>query len=269
MIEILKYILLGLIQGIAEVLPISSSAHLIIAQDIMNISDDSLTFEVILHLASLIAILFFLGKKLWRLIRGFCLFVFKKEKEYQKEFKYCLMLVVSTIPTVIFTLIFKDVITEFGSTLWIVGLLLMINGIMLMFLTRIKGTRQENDLNYKDALVIGCFQCFGVFSGISRSGSCLSGAFSRKIDKEVAADYAFLMFVPAVLGATVLEFTNFKEMVFVNSTIIPYAISFVIAGVTTYFSFKVLLTVIRKGKLSWFGYYCLAIGLSVLIYGLV
>lgn len=269
MIDVIKYIILGLVQGVAEVLPISSSAHLLIVQDIMGISDNTLTFEVLLHLASLIAIFVFLWKKIVNLVKGFCLYVFKKNKDYKLEFKYCLFLVLSTIPTVIFTLIFKDLIDTLSSTLWFVGMLLMINGILLMVLTRIKGERTASELNYKDALLIGCFQCAGVFPGISRSGSCLCGAFTRKIEKETAADYAFLMFIPAVLGATVLEFLKFESTSIDSNMIVLYAISFIIAMITTYFSFKILLSVIRKGKLSYFSYYCLAVGLAVLIYGVV
>ncbi|HRT69109.1 MAG TPA: undecaprenyl-diphosphate phosphatase [Bacilli bacterium] len=265
MLELLKYILLGLVQGVAEVLPISSSAHLIIVQELMGINNDTLTFEVLLHLASLIAILAFLWKKLWQLIKGFCYYVFKKNKEYEKDFKYVILLILSTIPAVIFALLFKDVINLLASKLWVVGLLLIINGCILLTITRIVGFRKREELNYKDALVIGCFQCLGILPGISRSGSCLSGAFTRKIEKETAADYAFLLFIPAVLGATVLELENLGSLSGETNNLIYYIVGFIVAMITTYFSFKFLLAVIKKGKLSWFGYYCLAIGVGVLI----
>lgn len=269
MIELLKYILLGLVQGIAEVLPISSSAHLIIVQELLGVSDDSLTFEVMLHLASLIAILAFLWKKIWQLMKGFYHYVFRKNKEYQSEFKYILLLIVSTIPAVIFALLLKDVIDTFSAKLWFVGTLLIVNGLMLLLLTRIAGSRKKEELGYKDAIVIGCFQCFGILPGISRSGSCLSGAFARKIDKETAADYAFLLFIPAALGATILEIGHLQEFTSASTNFVYYIVSFVVAMVTTYFSFKLLLAMIRKGKLNWFGYYCLTIGLSVVIYQLI
>lgn len=269
MVKLLKYILLGLIQGVAEVLPISSSAHLIIAQEILGVSNDSLTFEVLLHLASLIAILVILKKQLWRLIKGFYYFVFKGDKEYKQDFKYLLLLIVSTIPAVIFALLFKNIITTLSGKLWLVGALLVLNGLMLLILTRVSGFRKQEELNYKDAIVIGCFQCLGILPGISRSGSCLVGAFTRKIDKETAAEYAFLLFVPAVLGAVVLELSNFGEIITVSSDYIYYGISFLVAMVTTYFSFKLLLSIIRKEKLSLFGYYCLAIGLAVVVYQLI
>ena len=269
MIDVLKYILLGLVQGLAEVLPISSSAHLIIVQEIIGVSDDNLTFEIFLHLASLIAIMIFLWKKFFKLIKGFCLYLFKKQKEYILEFKYCWFIVISTIPTVIFSLLLGDLIDAASARLWVVGSLLIINAILLFILTRIKGFRKEEDLTWKDALVIGCFQCGGVFPGISRSGSSLCGAFSRKIDKETAADYAFIMFIPAVIGATVLELTNISDMVIVSSQIPLYLISFIVSGIATYFAFKLLLTIIRKGKLQYFSIYCLVVGTITLIFGLL
>lgn len=269
MIEIIKYIILGLVQGFTEVLPVSSSAHLLIFGNILDISDDSLTFEVFLHLASLIAVLVFLWPKFWRLIKGFFLYIFKKEKQYIVEFKYCLFIVVSTIPVVIFTLILGDLVDKVTATLWMVGVLLIINSIMLFILPRIQGSRKEQDLNVWDAIVIGCFQCAGIFPGISRSGSCLSGAFTRKIDKETAADYAFIMFIPAVVGATVLELVKFESSSIDSQLIGLYVCSFLVAGITTYFAFKILLTVIRKGKLSWFSYYCFVVGLAVIIYDIV
>ena len=269
MLDVLKYILIGLVQGLAEVLPISSSAHLIIVQEILGVSEEGLTFEIFLHLASLIAIFAFLWKKLWNLIKGFCLYLFKKQKEYKKEFMYCWYIVISTIPTVVFTLLLGDIIDQASSILWVVGLLLIINAGLLFVLPRINGTKKAEDLTWKDALVIGCFQCGGIFPGISRSGSCLCGAFSRKVDKETAADYAFIMFIPAVVGATVLELFNIKDMVIVSSMIPLYLISFIVAGVATFFAFKLLLTVIRKGKLSYFSVYCLIVGIATIIFGLV
>ena len=268
MIEVLKYILIGLVQGLAEVLPISSSAHLIIVQELLKISEDGLTFEIFLHLASLIAVLAFLWKKFWNLLKGFCLYVFKKQKEYKTDFMYCLYIVISTIPTVIFTLALGKLVDLAASKLYVVGSLLIINAIVLFVLSRFSGNRTKEDLTWKDALVVGLFQCGGIFPGISRSGSCLSGAFLRRVDKETAADYAFMMFIPAVVGATVLELTHISEINLVSSKIYLYLISFIVAGLATYFAFSILLKVIRKGKLSYFSIYCLIIGLATIIYSI-
>ena len=268
MIEILKYIFLGLVQGIAEVLPISSSAHLVIVNDVFGIEMPN-SFEVFLHIASLIAVLFFLRKKLWQLIVGFFGFIFKRKEEYKKDFMYCIYVVVSTLIVVISTLIFGNYSDIVANTLWLVGLLLVINAILLFILPQINGNRTREELNIKDALVIGAFQCLGVIPGISRSGSCLCGAFTRKIDKETAADYAFILFVPAMVGATVLNAKDLLGLFNDTSLIGHYLLSFAVTSVITYFAFAFLLKIIKKGKLSYFGYYCLVVGALVFTYGVL
>lgn len=267
-IDILKYILMALVQGVAEVLPISSSAHLVIMGEILKIEDNSIAFNIFLHLASLIATLFFLRKRLWQLIKGFCLYLFKKNKEYKKEFHTCWMVVVATLPAVIFALLVGDFIESASSTLWVVGMLLMINGAALFVFSKFK-PRENQEMTYVDALVMGGFQCFGLFSGLSRSGSCINGGNARGLKKENVADFAFIMLVPAVLGATVLEFKDISSFALSGDTIYLYLISFLVTMFVTYFSFELLLIAIRKSKFIYFTIYCEVVGLFTLIYGLV
>lgn len=266
--EFIKLLILGVVQGISEVLPISSSAHLVLTKNLLGIYSENLTLEVFLHLASLIAVIAFLWKRIVSLIKGFCLFVFKKDANYKVEFKICISLVISTLPIVIFSLLLKDKIELISSKIYIIGILLLINGLSLVLLTRIKGHKTIEEFNYLDALVIGTTQMAGVFPGISRSGSCLYGAFARRVDKNVAADYAFLLFIPSVLGAFVLEFDSFKS-VQINQDIWMYIVAFIVTSIVTFLAFKILLKVIRKGKLSIFGYYCFAAGAFAIIYGLL
>lgn len=266
--ELLKYILMSIVQGVTEVLPISSSAHLEIMSQILKMSDNTFTFKIFLHFASLIATVFFLRKRLIFLIKGFFNYIFKRKEEDKYAFHYCLMIVVATIPAVVITLLLGDYIEEASSTLWVIGMLLIINGIALFLFSLIK-PRENQKMNYVDALVIGCFQCAGLFSGISRSGSCMCGAMSRKLSKDNVADFVFLMLVPAVLGATVLEFKDIKEFALNGSDAYLYIVSFVVTLVVTYFSFKLLLLAIRKSKFVYFSAYCVIIGIVVLVYGLV
>lgn len=266
MIEFIKYILLGLLQGIAEVLPISSSGHLAIAGAIFSLQDDNLAFEVFLHLASLIAVLAFLIKPIIKLVKGCFLYVFKKNKDYAFEFKYLLFLIISTIPIVVFTIIMK-LLGYDASPIYLIGICLIVNAIMLFFLTRFVGTRKKEEMTFLDALIIGLFQCAGMFPGISRSGSCLCGAFTRKIDKTDAADYAFMLFIPSVVGAFVLEAGNIGAIFTMDSKMIPcYIATFLVAAVTTYYAFKVLLAIIKKGKLSYFSIYCVIVGIFAIVY---
>lgn len=267
-IDVLKYIFVGIVQGITEVLPISSSGHLAIMGEILNIEDNSITFRVFLHFASLIAALFFLRKRLWQLIKGFFLYLFKKDENYKKEFHTCWMIVVATLPSIVFTLLVGEFMESISNTLWVIGMLLMINGLAIFVFTKFK-PRENQEITYKDALVMGGFQCFGLFSGISRSGSCINGACVRGLKKDNVADFVFLMLVPAVLGATVLELKNISSISFDKDTIILYIISFLVTLVVTYFAFELLLLTIRKSKFIYFTIYCVIVGLITLIFGLV
>ena len=266
MIEFIKYIIIGLIQGITEVLPVSSSGHLTIVEHMMGINNDNLAFEVFLHLASFIAVIAFLYKPLIKIIKGSFLYLFKKKKEYFLEWKYLICVIISTIPIVLFTIFIKRLGYN-TSPLFVIGISLIFNAAMLFLLSKIKGERKKEEITMKDALVIGLFQCLGVFPGISRSGSCISGAMVRKIEKEEAANYAFMLFVPAVIGAFVLELDNISLIFTLNSKMIScYLASFLVSMVATFYAFKILLNFIKKGKLFYFSIYCLVIGIVTFVY---
>lgn len=258
--EIIKYLIIGIVQGLGEVLPISSSAHLILVEEILGIKDNNLTLEVFLHLASLIAVLFFLRKSLFKLISGFLKYIFKRNKEKLIEFKICCFLIISTIPIVIITLLFKEQISIISNNLTIIGSFLVINGILLMIINKITGNKNFEKMNFLDALIIGIFQCIGLFPGISRSGSCIYGASFRKLEKDTAAEYAFLLFIPAAIGATIVELNDFGKII-VSDNIEKYLLSFIVTCTVTYLSFEILLKTIKKGKLKYFGYYCIGIGI--------
>lgn len=266
LVELLKYILLGILQGICEILPISSSGHLIIVSTILGVKEDNLTFEVFLHLASLIAILFFLKKRIKQMMVGCFCYLFKKDKQYQNEFYYFIKLMIATIPLVLFTLVMKQLGYQ-TSNLLIVGICLIVNATMLFLSNKnaLKSNRQ--DVSFKDALVIGAFQMLGLFPGISRSGSCLCGCFKQKIDREKAKEFAFMMFIPSAIGAMILEMDNLKNLFTLPSTDLAcYFIAFFLAMITTYISFQFLSKIIRDNKLNYFSLYCILMGMIVIIY---
>lgn len=267
-IDVLKYIFLGLLQGFTEVLPVSSSGHLQIASEVLKISDESVTLSVFLHIASLLAVFIYLRKELIELIKGFFGFIFKDRVNNKKHFMLAIYLCVTTIILVIFTLIMKMIGFD-KSPLWLIGLCLVINAIMLFCFGTFTGSKDIYEINLKDSIIIGLFQCAGSFAGISRSGSCLCGCKVRNIEKEASAKYAFLLFVPAMLGATVLEFKDLTNLFVDSSNLYLYIISFIITFVTTYFAFAVLKKIINKGKITYFGIYCAVIGLATFIYALL
>ncbi|MBQ8293354.1 MAG: undecaprenyl-diphosphate phosphatase [Bacilli bacterium] len=263
-----KYLLLGIVQGISEVLPISSSAHLILVQNIMGIKSDDLSLEVFLHMASLVAIVFFLRKRLCKLVWGSIKYILYKKEEDYKEFKMMICLIVSTLPVVIFTLLFKSQIDVISGNIFSIGLLLLINGALLLYFMNFNDENRKRALSYKDALVVGVFECMGVFPGISRSGSCLCGGKLRKLSREEMADYAFLLFIPAAVGAMVLEFDNLSQVIFGND-LWMYLVVFVVTSVVTYLSLNILLSFIKRGKIKYFGYYCMVMGLIIVLFEII
>lgn len=263
MSKAIKYIIIGLVQGISEVLPISSSAHLLICEYILNIESEGLFLEVFLHSASLLAIILYQRKEIINLIKGFFKYLFGK-KECKKEFQVVIYLLLATIPLVIFTLIFEKTIDYVSSSLLFVGLFLVINGLMLNFFTSTKGSHSE--LKTKDAITIGLFQSVGAFAGISRSGSCLCGGLASGLSVKETKKFVFLLFIPVMFGAIIKTFWNYNVLTEINISF--YILSFIVAGIATYISLILFSKIIEKGKIKYFGYYTFILGAIIIIWNL-
>ena len=255
------YIILGIIQGITEVLPISSSAHLIIFEHIFNITSNNLGFEVLLHMASLVGILVYLRKEILNIITGFIKYLFKKEKEYKEYFMIVIYMIISTIPIVMTTIIIKLLSINLHS-LTMTGLMLIINAFILLCTK--KFYKNKDKLKLKNTFIIGLTQSMGVLPGISRSGSCLFGGYISKLNKDESKRYAFLLFLPSVIGAFVLELNNIKDIFLMDKSLV--IITLLITSVVTFIAFKLIDYIINKDKLYIFGYYTLILGMIVLIY---
>jgi undecaprenyl-diphosphatase len=254
------------LQGITEVLPISSSGHHQIVSTMLNINDNSITLSVMLHFASFFAVIIYLRNELKDLIVG-CVLYFKDKNKYNNQFKMVVHLCLSTIVLVIVTVCLK-LCGYNSSPIWVVGICLIINGIMLKVFGNLNGTRPLDTFRVKDAIVVGLFQSVGALPGISRSGSCLCGCKVLNINKDDSKKYAFLLFIPAILGSLVLELKNISSMVISNSFYL-YSISFITSLVTTYFAFEFLNKIIKKGKLTNFSFYCMILGVVVILYSIV
>ncbi len=257
------YILLGIIQGLTEVLPISSSARLIIFENLFGIKFDNLGFEVLLHIASLLAIIIYLRKELIDIVIGSYKYIIKKDKNYKDKFMLLIYMMISTIPIVITTIIIKSLNIKLYSLLF-VSIMLIINSFLLF---SIKTYYNKNDnLNFKNAMIIGLCQSVAIFPGISRSGSCLFGGYVSKLNKEDSKRYAFLLFIPSVIGGTFVEFKNIKDIFMLNNNMIfIIIITMIITFITTYISFKLINYLINKEQINKFGYYTLLLGIITLI----
>jgi undecaprenyl-diphosphatase len=282
----MKAILMGIIQGVAEFLPVSSSGHLAIFKGIFGVNTDTgLLFDVLLHLGTLVAIfiafwkdikelivegLSIVGLFLRNLAIGF-LRLFGKKSEFKTIIttpyrRFVMLVIVSTIPTGIIGVLFKDVIEMAGETLLIPGLFLILTGILLTIADRTKtGKKNETNTTYKDAGLIGLAQGIATFPGLSRSGTTITACLLSGFDKDFAVKYSFIMSIPAVLGAVVLELGDFTEISVTSIDMVNYLVGTVIAGVVGYISIKTMLVIVRGKKFKFFAYYCFIVGLLAII----
>lgn len=259
---LILYIILGVIQGIAEVLPISSSAHLIIFQEIFNIKFDNLAVEVILHIASLISILIYLRKEIIDIIKGTFKYITKKENK--ESFMMVIYMFISMIPITIITIIIKKLNINIYK-LPLIGIMLIINSIILFSMK--KRYESNNKINLKNSLKIGLTQTLAIMPGISRSGSCLFGAHLSKIESSIAKKYAFLLFIPSVIGGFITEISNIKEVITLSNNILIYIfVAFTITIIVTYIALKIFERILKKEKIYMFGYYTMILGLILFIY---
>lgn len=261
--SIIIYIILGIIQGITEVLPISSSGHLLIFESLFGIKFDNMGFEVLLHMASLISIIIYLRKEIIGLLKGLYLYIIKKDIIYKDSLYMIIYLMISMIPLIVVALITKWLNLNFHN-LAIVGIMLILNSVMLFSLK--KTYNKNKNLNLKNAFIIGLIQSIGIMPGISRSGSCLVGGNIVGLEKEKSRKYAFLLFIPSVMGSFILEFNNIKDIVLLDIGIIPIVITFLITVISTYIAFKLFDYIIKKDKIYMFGYYTLTLGILISIF---
>lgn len=263
--ELLKYILLGLVQGFTEPLPVSSSGHLVIAQDILGYNTDNINLEVILNFASLLAILFFYRKDLIKLVQNNYSFVFKKEKQYKKDFNYVLLLVVATIPAGLAGILLKDIIEDKLKNTLVVGIALLVTAFALFIVNKLGAKNTKKEITLVDSIIIGVAQAIALLPGISRSGSTLVGGLSRKIESNSVLKFSFLMYIPISLASMVLVI---KDLDFNTIDIMGYSIAFLITVIATYVSLKLLYKLVKSSNLHYFSYYCVAAGIFAILLGL-
>lgn len=281
--DFLKAIILGLIQGIAEFLPISSSGHLAIFKHVLGFdSETGLLFDVLLHLGTLAAVFVCFYKDIWELIKeGFAIIfqffrslgglLFKKKKwepvvttPYRR---FVMLVIVSTIPTGILGILLKDVIELASATLLIPGILLLINGIQLLISDRLKdGEKNEKTVSYKNALVVGTAQGVATFPGISRSGTTITACLACGFTREFAVRYSFIMSIPAILGALVLELLDFTSEALETAQLLQYTVGTVVAAVVGYICIKTMLVIVKGKKFKYFAYYCFAMGAFAVLF---
>ncbi len=277
----LEAFLLGLVQGLTEYLPVSSSGHLTIGSAILGVdADQNLVFTVAVHVATVLSTIVVLGHEILKLIRGsFCRIPATTPsgsavlwERMNAEQRYVLAIIVSMIPVGIVGVFFKDTVEEiFGSGLLVVGLCLLVTASLLAFSYYAK-PRQKDEISLKDAFVIGLAQALAVLPGISRSGSTIATGLLLGNRKESMAQFSFLMVIPPILGEALLDtikvFREGVEATFNGIGTVPLLVGFLAAFVSGVIACKWMIGIVRRGKLIYFAYYCVAVGLLTIVLSL-
>lgn len=282
--ETIDAILLGIVQGLAEYLPISSSGHLEIFREILGLDlggAESLQFDVMLHVATVLSTIVVLWREFWPLCRSF--FTFRRDA----EFYYVCKILVSCIPIGIVGLCFKETIeTFFGRELTLVGICLCVTALLLSFsyftrtLPQTRGVlapgAQPRDITFVDAFVIGCAQAVAVLPGLSRSGTTIATGILIGDKREQVAKFSFLMVIIPILGEALLDMKKIFSVEAIDSAAsvatpevgtVALISGFIAAFVVGCLACKWMLALVNKGKLVWFALYCVIIGIICILKG--
>lgn len=262
----LQALLLGLVQGLTEFLPVSSSGHLAIGREILGVeAAGDLTFEIVVHAATVLATIVVFRKEIWRLLCG--LFRFK----YNDETDYILKICLSMIPVLLVGLFLKDRVETLFSSLLVVGLALVVTAMLLFFsdlagrLRKTTAPEARNGISWLQAFVIGIGQALAVIPGLSRSGTTISTGLLCGARRESVAQFSFLMVLVPILGEAFLDLVG-GDMAASSVGALPLLLGFVAAFLSGLFACKVMIALVKKARLSWFALYCAIVGLLVIFF---
>lgn len=253
--EIIKIIFLGIIQGLTEFLPISSSGHLVIFQYLMGINSEGLILEVFLHFGTLIPVLFIFRKDIIDIL------LLKKEKRHLTW-----LIFVGIIPTGLMGYFLEDFFEKLFASVLTVGYMLLITGLLLYLAERMgKVTKSLSEMKSHNAIIVGIAQGLAIIPGISRSGSTIVAALFQGLDREIAARYSFLLSIPVIFGAGLLKI---HDLITVGTGSLSWGLiltGVIASALAGYVAIKYLLYVLKKGSLIIFSYYCWLLGILIIV----
>ena len=273
----LMAILMGIIQGVAEFLPISSSGHLALFQQFFgmeNVEEKYMMFTVMLHFGTLLSVLVVYWKDVAEMIREFFLGIAALAGKDTgtpppPARRMVMLIIIATLPLFVMVLLQDAVNALFASSI-MVSIALLATGCILFFSDRLAhGRKTAKNATITDALIVGCGQALAVIPGLSRSGTTISVGMLRGFDRAFAVRFSFLMSLPAIVGANILELKDAAESGFVTSELPMYLVGVAVAAVVGYFAIRLVKSLSDKGKFGKFAYYCWAVGLGSLIAGIV
>jgi undecaprenyl-diphosphatase len=259
--DILEAIILGVIQGLTEFLPVSSSGHLELAKAILgdtSVPEESLTFTVVLHFATALSTLVIFRKEIVEIFKGLLQF------QWNDEFKFSLKIIISMFPAVMVGLLFeKELESFFGGKILLVGCMLLLTSLLLLLADKAKNTKKE--VSFSDAVLIGISQAVAMLPGISRSGATISTSVLLGVDRTRAAKFSFLMVVPLIFGKIGKDLLS-GDLNFQSSEMIPVSAGFIAAFLAGLLACKWMISLVKKSKLSYFSIYCAIVGSTAIGY---
>ena len=275
MLKLIEYIFLGILQGITEPIPVSSSGHLLILQSILeklhqSINIDFETLATITNFGSLLAIIIIYYKDIVKLIKAFFSYIFNKEKRKstKSDYQYALKIILATIPAGVAGLI----ATKFGlldfleENVKFVGLMLLVTALFLFLIKDFKGSKDKEEITFFDSIVIGISQMIAIIPGVSRSGATIVGGMYRNLKRDTAFNFSFILYIPISIATSILGVKDLFYMSISNSLWILYIIAAILAGIFTYIFTKWFAKIVKEGKLLYFSIYCIILGVVVLLF---
>lgn len=255
-------ILLGILQGATEFLPVSSSGHLVLAQHLLDgFEQQGILFDVLLHVGTMIAVAIYF----WRDLSGLISSLWRRDEMAASQRFMVWLLIAGSIPTAVIGLLFKDFFESLFEKPVIVCVMLLVTGSLLWLAERLRNRQlAREEMTFVDAVVVGTVQGFAIIPGISRSGSTIAALLLRGVDGETAARFSFLLALPAVFGAALLSLKDLDSTDAI--TIIPYVAGTVAALVTGLLCIHLMMGIIKRRRLHWFAIYCWIVGGLGLLY---
>jgi undecaprenyl-diphosphatase len=273
---LIEALFLGIIQGLTEFLPISSSGHLVLFQNLLGITAPELLFDICLHVGTLGAVVAVFQQDIRRIVLTLIRLPalagsaggFKPLVATDESIRMIALIAVGSLPTAVLGLLFRQMVDQLFSSIGLVGLMLLTTGCLLWFTRRLKPSgRRISDVTFKDALLIGLVQGLAILPGISRSGSTISVALFLGVDRDLAGRFSFLLSIPAILGALILGL----DASMTHSAVSPAAVALgtLSAGLVGYMALRLLLRLVKMGRLYRFAPYCWLVGMAAVVYHLI
>ncbi len=265
-------LLLGAVQGMAEFLPISSSGHLALLQNLLDFHQygDLITFDIVLHLGTLVSVCIAFWTDIVKLFKSFVGLALDRFKVRNNPGRRMfVMLVIACVPLVAAAFLEGLIESAFSSTLFIGGALLFTAALLYVANRHGGGYKTERDAGFLDALIVGLMQLIAVFPGVSRSGATICGGLFTGLKRDFAVRFAFLMSIPAVLGAVIFKLPDMIEEGLGGIGILPYIVGFITSAVCGYFAIWLVKTLMKKNSFKYFSVYCAVVGAVTIVLSLI